>query len=75
MFDKFVIFSQASVKPFQGSGYVLGSVVPPVVGQSSSSAASASPPVSVDKHKELVSSLIIFVSNVVIKCLFRPSSI
>jgi len=50
-----VILSQASVKPFQGSGFVLGSVVPSVAGESSSSAAAASTPVSADKHKELVS--------------------
>lgn len=44
---------KASVKPFQGSGFVLGSVVPSVAGESSSSAAAASAPVSADKHKEL----------------------
>ena len=45
---------QASVKPFQGSGHVLGSVVPPVVGEPSASAASATPAPSDDQMKDLV---------------------
>ena len=50
---KISIHFQASVKPFQGSGYTLGSVVPSVVGQASASE-SVAPTASADEYKDLV---------------------